>query len=237
MPNLQPMPPVVITKEELAPFGERWSALGKCLSRTPPCSSSQLGSLFNRAVAEALAHMLGQIPVVDVGGRGALLPPNQDCVEVGEILVIGSIRPQHFDVGYRPDGIRFVCDSKTLNDTRSIGKNLQNMINDLGTEATNVHGRFPHVVVAFLVVLPKPSLMPAQETRAIATLERLAQRASVNDPPYMAEAVSLVVWNPDDGTIDQSAPDLASPLRVEKFSKHVQAAYSSRYKGLPPHDR
>lgn len=29
------------------------------------------------------------------------------------------------------------------------------MINDLGTEATTVHTRFPYAIVAFLVVVPK----------------------------------------------------------------------------------
>jgi adenine-specific DNA-methyltransferase len=30
-------------------------------------------------------------------------------------------------------------------------------------------------------------------------------------------------------------PDMASPLRIEKFSAQIEAAYTSRYKGLPPH--
>jgi len=167
--------------------------------------------------------------------KNALAPPQADCVEVGEVLVIGSIRPQNYDVGYRPDGVRFVCDSKTLNDRISIGKNWHNMINDLGTEATNVHGRFPHAVVGFLVALPKPAVMPGQEARAIATLERLAQRVGVDDPLYTAEAVALVVWNPNDGTLDADVPDPSSPLRIEKFSGYVEATYTRRYKGLPPH--
>ena len=52
-------------------------------------------------------------------------------VEVGPVRVIGGVRPQNFDVGYRPDAIRFAFDSKSLNDRESIGKNWQNMINDL----------------------------------------------------------------------------------------------------------
>jgi len=51
-------------------------------------------------------------------------------------------------VGYRPDGLRFAFDSKTLNDKKSIGKNWQNMINDLATEATTVHSRFPYASLA-----------------------------------------------------------------------------------------
>jgi len=233
MAQLKRMPAVTIAQGDLARFGQAW-AVAQSLTRTPPHSSAQLGSLFNKAVAEALSAMLGGIPVVKAK-KNALAPAETDCVEVGEVLVIGSIRPQNYDVGYRPDGVRFVCDSKTLNDTKSIGKNWHNMINDLGTEATNVHGRFPHAVVGFLVALPKPALMPAQQARAIATLERLAQRAGVDDPLYTAEAVALVVWNPNDGTIDGDVPDRSSPLRIEKFSGYVEGAYSSRYKGLPPH--
>lgn len=233
MAQLSPMPTVNVAQTDLAPFGEAW-AVDNELKRTPPYSSARLGNLFNEAVAKALSAMLGDIPIVKAK-RNALLPSEADCVDVGEVLVIGSIRPQNYDVVYRPDGVRFVCDSKTLNTTKSIGKNWLNMINDLGTEATNVHGRFPHAVVGFLVAVPKPALMPAQEARAIATLERLAQRAGVDDPLYTAEAVSLAVWNPEDGTIDAGVPAPSSPLRIEGFSKYVEAAYTTRFKGLQPH--
>lgn len=64
-------------------------------------------------------------------------------MEVGPTRVIGGIRPQNFDVAYRPDGVRFAYDSKTLNSRNSLGKNYQNMLNDLGTEAATVHIRFP----------------------------------------------------------------------------------------------
>ena len=40
---------------------------------------------------------------------------------------------------------------------------------------------------------------------------------------------------PGDGTIDADIPISSSPLRIEKFSEQVEAAYVSRYKGLPPH--
>jgi len=51
----------------------------------------------------------------------------------------------------------------------------------------------------------------------------------------MAEAISLVLWHPSSGTIDTDIPASSSPLRIEKFSEQVEAAYVSRYKGLPPH--
>lgn len=70
------------------------------------------------------------------------------------------------------------------------------MVNDLATEATTVHSRFPHALVAFMVVFPNPSLVEPQRSAIIGTLERLARRVGVEDPEI----------------------------------------YTSRYKGLPPHD-
>src|ERR1041384_4535372 len=109
------------------------------------------------------------------------------------------------------------------------------MINDLATEATTVHSRFPHAVVAFMVIIPTPCFIEPQRSAMIETLERLARRGGVEDPSYMAEAIALVIWNPDDGRIETSIPSSASPLFLERFSEQIEAAYVSRYKGLPPH--
>lgn len=234
MALIKRMPPVVIEKAELRKFGEVWRKNGESLSRTPPCSSSELGQLFDRAVAESLAEMLGGISVVAPGAT-ALSAPEDNCVEMGHVRVIGGVRPQNFDVGYRPDGLRFAYDSKTLNDEKSIRKNWQNMINDLATEATTVHTRFPHAVVAFAVVIPEPCIAETQRKAMIETLERLARRVSVRNDAHMAEAISLVLWNPEDGTIDHKIPHSTSPLRLEKFSEQVEVVYVARYKGLPPH--
>ena len=228
------MPPVTVSQADLALFGQRWSALGQRLGPSQPHSSAQLCELFDRAVGEALARMLGDIPVVK-SRRDTLMPPDANCVEVGPILVIGGVRPQRFDVGYRPDGVRFVLDTKTLNDTESIKKNWQNMINDLGTEAATVHSRFPHAVVTFMVILPRPCLMEPQQSAIIETLRRLAARSSVREPDYMAEAIALVVWNPADGRIDPTIPHSSSALRIEKFSDQIEPVYSNRYQGFAPH--
>lgn len=228
------MPPLVIPPTEIARFGATWTANNGSLSRTPPQSSGELGKLFDMAVGTALAAMLGGVSI-EVPSATTLTPPKPDCVEVGPVRIIGGVRPQNFDVGYRPDGVRFAYDSKTLNDAKSVGKNWQNMINDLATEATTVHSRFPHAVVAFMVIVPEPCLGEPQRSAMVETLERLARRQKVEDSDYMAEAISLVVWNPDDGSISSGIPAPASPLRIEKFSIQVETAYVSRYKGLPPH--
>ena len=234
MAKLATMPPLVLPQEDLAQFGVTWTANGGSLSRTPPQSSGELGRVFDTAVGGALAVMLGGVAVITPNSN-TLTPALPDCVEVGPVRIIGGVRPQNFDVGYRPDGVRFAFDSKTLNDAKSVGKNWQNMVNDLATEATTVHSRFPHAVVAFLVAIPEPCLPEPQRSAMIETLERLAQRQRVEDAAYMAESISLVVWNPADGSISPDIPAQNSPLRVEQFSRQVETPYVSRYKGLPPH--
>jgi hypothetical protein len=217
----------------LIPFGQQWLANGGNLKRTPPYSSGQLGRIFDQAVASALATMLG-VKSINITGN-SLLPAQPDVVEVGPVRIIGGVRPQNFDVGYRPDGVRFVFDSKTLNDKKSIPKNWQNMVNDLATEATTVHSRFPYAIVAFMVICPSPALAGTQQKALIETLERLSNRIAVDDPVFRAEAIALIVWNPDDGTISTDVPLQSSLLRLEKFAKQIEATYSARYKGLPPH--
>jgi hypothetical protein len=228
------MPQLSIDLAELALFGAKWTERGGSLSRTPPCSSGQLGVLFDKAVGSALAELLGGVPVVTPSAT-ALIPNVADVVEVGPVRIIGGVRPQNFDVGYRPDGVRFAFDSKTLNDQSSIGKNWQNMINDLATEATTVHSRFPYAVVGFMVIYPRPAVTASHLSATIGTLERLGGRTLVDEPEHRAEAMSLVIWDPADGSIDSETPALTSPLRIERFSEQVESAYVARYKGLPPH--
>ena len=234
MANLATMPPLVIAQADLASFGAEWTKRGGSLGRTPPFSSGDLGRLFDTAVGQALSALLGSVPVVVPNGN-ALTPAVADAVEVGPVRIIGGVRPQNFDVGYRPDGVRFAFDSKTLNDANSVRKNWQNMVNDLATEATTVHSRFPHAVVALMVIVPVPCLAEPQRAALTETLERLARRISVEDPVYMAETISLVLWNPADGSLSATTPDPDSPLRIEKFSSQVENVYVRRYKGLPPH--
>jgi len=235
------MSPVSLPSAQLRAWGALW--LGdqnpeKGTSKKKQCfdrfQSVNFASFVDNEVAKCLAKMLGGIPVKPA--TKSLIPLIADCVEVGNVPVIGGVRPQNFDVVYRPDGARIVFDSKTLNDTKSVGKNWQNMINDLATEATTVHTRFPHAIVAFIVLIPKPCLGRRQQADMTRTLERLGARKDVLNQAHLAEVISLVVWNPGTGEIDPEIPSQASPLRIEKFSGTLYPHYVSRYKGLPPHD-
>ena len=233
MPALEPMPPLVLPADELARIGKHWNASTLTLPKT---WGEKVGSLCDHTVGWCLAKMLGGISVVKPTRATALLPPEADCVEVGPARVIGGIRPQNFDVAYRPDGVRFVFDSKTLNTRNSLSKNYQNMINDLSTEAATVHTRFPSAIVGFIVAVPEPCLATHRKNLTTA-LTRLAGRTNSNGDVHKAEAIALVVWNPYDGSVDQSWPEKTSPLRIEEFSSHVDRCYTDRFAGLPPHNR
>ena len=208
MAELRQMPTIEVSSDTLAEWGTIWrgtsgspkqdgTPTAKRPDRFDKKQGMDFGRIFDDAFGTALAEMLGDIPVVTPNAN-ALTPREPDCVEVGTTRVIGGIRPQNYDVAYRPDGPRVVFDSKTLNDQASIRKNWQNMINDLASEAATVHTRFPFCIVAFIVVLPRPAL-PLRQHRAIATtLERLGSRHDELDQHHLAEAACLIVWDPED---------------------------------------
>jgi hypothetical protein len=232
------MPGISLDPAMLAAFGAQWTSNGGALSRTAPYSSIQLGEAVDTAVANALATMLGGIPVVKASQKRAtqLYPPQPDCVETAPVTIVGGIRKQNFDVVYRPDGVRFAFDSKTLNDAKSVGKNWQNMVNDLATEAATIHTRFPMAVVAFLVLIPTPALGSSLDPISW-RLDGLAARADEHGPAHMAEAMCLAAWDPVTGVTSSTMPDASRhpSLRIENFSAQIENAYRLRYSGSPPH--
>ncbi|UYW26244.1 hypothetical protein OKC48_23735 [Methylorubrum extorquens] len=149
------MPPLQINTAALSDWGALWRGTAGSLTaagdpkpkkpdRFDKKQGMDFGVVFDTAFANALATMLGGIPVVDPVNDSLLPPPgHSNAVERGKTRIVGGIRPQNYDAAYRPDGPRVVYDSKTLNDTKSIGKNWQNMVNDLATEASTSRSGAP----------------------------------------------------------------------------------------------
>ena len=229
MPVLTRMPDIRFPDAALREIAGRWDSDRKVLAKE---AGERLGRLCDQLVGAALAEFLGNVPV-EAPNRESLLPAAPNCVEVGPARVIGGIRPQNFDVAYRPDGLRFAFDSKTLNSKSSFAKNYQNMINDLASEAATVHTRFPAAVVAFMIAVPAPCLGPHQ-ARLEAALSRLTERNHPSDEPHRAEAISLVVWDPVAAAVRADATR-SDPLRLSNFSARVQETYVRRYAEMPPH--
>lgn len=229
--RLQAMPVLAVPTATLKPWGDKWTVKSTFSKK----EGMDFGKVFDDVVSKALAEMLGDIPIC-VPHQKRLIPADANAVEIGPVRMVGGVRAQNFDVGYRPDGVRFAFDSKTLNNSKSMGKNYQNMVNDLATEATTVHSRFPYAVAAFMVVIPSCCVNDRNREAIINTLERLSGRASPIDLAHLAEVMTLVFWDPATGEIDPNWPAKTSPLRIEKFSAAVEEVYVKRYKGLPPHD-
>jgi len=242
MPALTTMPPLSFPQSELKIWGDTWlgtaasSGGAKKPNRFDKKQGMDFGQIFDNAFGAAIAAMLGGVPIERPHSANSLLPPKPDCVEIGTTRVVGGIRPQNYDAAYRPDGARIVFDSKTLNDAESIGKNWQNMVNDLSTEASTAHTRFPYCIVAFIVALPKPALSDSVGSNIIRTLERMGTRSDVLDQAHLAEALALIVWDPSTGLVDPNLPALNSVIRIENMPTRIETAYVDRYKGLPPHD-
>ncbi len=243
---IKPMPAIQIDAPSLKSWGQKWlgtkGSLNAAEQPRPKAANSfdrkqamDVGLVFDRAFANALAEMLGGISVREPE-HDSLLPPHPNCVELGKTRVVGGIRPQNYDAAYRPDGPRVVYDSKTLNERKSIGKNWQNMVNDLATEATTVHTRFPFCIVCFFVIVPRPALQVNQERALIRTLERLGSRGDELDQNHLAEAISLIIWEPQDGSIHSGTPQPGSNLRLDTMHERIYPAYLDRYKNLPPHE-
>lgn len=231
MAGLQAMPSISLPLAQMQAFGAKWLATQAFAKK----DGMDFPGLIDTAVGEALSVMLGDVPIVTPSAT-SLQPTQADCVEVGPVRIVGGVRPQNFDVGYRPDGVRIAFDSKSLNDNKSVGKNWQNMVNDLATEATTVHTRFPSAVVGFIVAMPVPCLSPGSRTNAIiGTLTRLGGRMLVDEPAHRAEAMSLIAWDPTTGLVDPQLPHPSSALRIERFSEDLERAYHERFQGLPPH--
>lgn len=236
------MPQLDISKNVLLEWGRKWlsnindeTGNEKKTNAFDRRQSVNFAGFLDRAFADAIAIMLGDIPVENAI-HNSLIPPNSNCVEIGNVRIIGGVRPQNYDAVYRPDGPRIVFDSKTLNDTDSVRKNWQNMINDLATEATTIHTRFPYAISVFMVVIPRPALHEKQQADIIRTLERLGTRKNVLNQNHLAEGVSLIVWNPENGEIENDIPSRESILRIEKLPELIYPQYVERYKGLPPHN-
>lgn len=110
MPELRDMPPIMPLLEELKPFGQKWINQNETLDKE---TSIALGRTIETRVGERLAVMLGGIRLY-TQTKDDLTPPKTHCVEKGEITIVGGVRQQNFDVAYRPDGVRFAFDVKSL---------------------------------------------------------------------------------------------------------------------------
>ncbi len=68
--------------------------------------------------------------------------------------------------------------------------------------------------------------------RAVRRLVRAGGRRTEGDAPHLLEAIAVVVYDPDTGTISDDVPDAATGLRWDQFIDRLVDAYQGRFEGV-----
>ena len=80
-----------------------------------------------------------------------------------------------------------------------------------------------------MIAVPEACL-GAHQAALEAALRRLAERTHPGDEPHRAEAISLVVWDPQTAAVLEDRTQTEA-LRPGNFSASIEAAYTRRYAG------
>ena len=118
----------------------------------------------------------------------------------------------------------------------SIAKNTVNRFEEYVGDATNLHTRFPMLVLGFLMVIPASAETfvggkPTEAAQKIAALlERSNARRVLTDPSgsYEVLALMLVDFTKTPPKVDPSFPAAGSSIRVEDFFDRLIAIYHQR---------
>jgi len=203
--------------------------------------SPTLGDKSKKAAQLKLSLVLGRVLAHDLQKAAPGLIGTSGDLVAGERKVSGALRTVNADVSelHRLDGLRLAVEIKPVN--LAVGRAIWNRFGDIRTFAVNLHLRFPFAVVGGVLSIPtwewtsgktkqkKPTTHLIQ--RAITRLVRAGGRETEGDAAHLLEAVAVVVYDPDSGSISGTVPSPGSGLRWEEFVKALVAAYAARYEG------
>ena len=187
----------------------------------------------------------GQLRLSDALGRALVaelrtrLPQMQRAL-AGEREVSGALRTARADVSeiHPLDGLRLAVELKPVN--LAVGRAIWNRFGDIRTFAVNIHLKFPFAVVGGVLTIP--TYEEDQGTgggnrkstvhliaRAVQRLVRAGGRKTEGDAPHLLEAIAVIVYDPDTGEIDATAPPPGSGLRWSEFIDALTTAYNARF--------
>jgi hypothetical protein len=211
--------------------------------------------MLGRALADQLRDRLPQFKYGIVGERkvsGALRSVNADVSEIHPIdglrLVI-ELKPVNLAVG-RAIWNRF-------GDIRTFAVNLHLKFpfcviggvlviptyEELGTkeaqaaeteetaiaEGTDPPSLEPEQDVTAAATAPRRRDTRPLIKRAVARLVRAGGRRTEADAPHLLEAIAVVIYDPESGSIDADLPPLGSGLRWSEFIDTLVASYEARF--------
>lgn len=155
---------------------------------------------------------------------------------VGERNVAGALRTVQADVSeFHPlDGLRLAIEIKPVN--LAIGRAIWNRFGDIRTFAVNLHLKFPFAVIGGILVIPTYEISEGEKrptahliTRAVSRLVRSGGRRNEADAAHLLEAVAVIVYDPDAGTLHHDLPPKGSGLRWDEFINAMAIAYDNRF--------
>ena len=184
-----------------------------------------------KAAQIRLSYGLGKALVADLKSH---LPT--DRVVVGERDVSGALRIAKADLSeiHPLDGLRLAVEIKPIN--LAVGRAIWNRFGDIRTFAVNIHLKFPFAVVGGVLAVPtweeKDRYRKSTRhliQRAVKRLVRAGGRRTEGDAPHLLEAIAVVVYDPDTGSLDPELPPKGSGLRWEEFISTLATTYDARF--------
>jgi hypothetical protein len=154
----------------------------------------------------------------------------------GEKNVSGALRIAKADLSefHALDGLRLAIEIKPIN--LAVGRAIWNRFGDIRTFAVNLHLKFPFAVIGGILALPiwEQTDTGRKSTehlikRAVTRLIRAGGRRTEGDAAHLLEAIAVIVYDPDSGTLHPSLPPLKSGLRWDEFINTLVNAYESRF--------
>jgi hypothetical protein len=152
------------------------------------------------------------------------------------VRLLGGYMPKEIDVCLTvPDSGPLLAIS-VKSQMSSIVKNTINRFEEYVGDATNLHSRFPMLVLGFLMLIPvhKETYLGGKPTdglqRIAALLERSNARQNVSEPigSYEVSALMLVDFDKTPPRLVRSFPSPGSLLRIDNFFDRLLDIYRKR---------
>ncbi len=190
----------------------------------------------SKAAQIRLSNALAQVTLLDVRARGPALA----VAHVGEHDVGGGLRTVKADVSEMTpiDGLTLAVELKPVH--LAVGRAIWNRFGDLRTFAVNVHLKFPFAVLGGVMSVPLAERVRSNDDaswkptahlieRAVNRFVRAGGRQTEADAAHLLEAIGVVVFDHETGTIDRDLPPPGSGLRWEELVDALASAYDARF--------
>lgn len=159
-----------------------------------------------------------------------------DAARRRRLRVLGGYMEKEIDVCYIVEDTGPLLAVSVKSQMSSIAKNTINRFEEYVGDATNLHTRYPMLVLGFLLLVPvnEETFRGGEPTDALLRVTRLLEQAAGRVDPsgtpgsYEACALLVVDFASDPPVIHPDVPGKASPLRIERLFQSLVELYRRR---------